>query len=180
MTIVWIIVAVLVIVFVYYYNSFISKKNHIENSRSDIQVQLKRRYDLIPNLIETVKGYKNFEVDTLTKITEARAATASSQTMKSKAIAEDKLGGLLTKFFAVAEAYPDLKSNQGFLDLQSQLSEIENALQGARRYYNATVREYNTMCESFPSNQIAQRFKFTKKEFFEAEAVAQENVKVKF
>lgn len=180
MQLILIVVIIIAIVAVVYYNSFISKKNHIENSRSDINVQLKRRYDLIPNLVETVKWYKDFESDTLTKLTEARAKTTASTSVQDKAKTEKELGWFLTKFFAVAENYPDLKSNQSFLDLQNQLSGIEDALQNARRYYNATVRDYNTMCESFPGNQVAKRFNFTKKEFFQVDEAEKGNVQVKF
>lgn len=179
MTIVRIIVAIVLVVGITFYNSFIWKKNKIENALSDIEVQLKRRHDLIPNLIEIVQWYKKFESDTLTKITEARSQASHSKTLAHKAAAEDKLGGLLGRLFAVAESYPDLKSNQNFLDLQRELSGIEDTIQNARRYYNATVREYNTLCETFPGNQIAGYFKFQKKEFFEASAHEKGDLNIK-
>ena len=164
------------------YNRFIKLKNNADESYSGIDVQLKRRYDLIPNLVETVKGYASLEEGTLTKVVEARnfAMGVSKGDLKSQAEAENALTGTLKTLFAISENYPDLKANQNFLDLQGQLSTIEDAIQNARRYYNAVVKDYNILCESFPAVFIANIFGFSKRDYFDISDSERENVKVKF
>lgn len=176
-----IIVAALVLWFITSYNRFVKDKNLIHESWSGIDVQLKRRYDLIPNLIETVKGYSSHEKQLMENITDLRRKTIEPGSPGEKAQSESQLSGMLKSLFAVAENYPDLKANQNFLDLQSQLSEIEDQLQYARRYYNGTVRDYNIRVESFPSNFVANIFNFKKEEFFEITlATERETPKVSF
>lgn len=170
----------LVVLVVFYYNKFVKLKNQADESLSGIDVQLKRRYDLIPNIVETVKGYASHEKETLQKVIEARNFAQNARGLAEKASAENMLTGALKSLFAIAESYPDLKANQNFLDLQKTLSEIEDNLQLARRYYNAVVRDYNILCEAFPSVIIANVFGFSKREFFEIEARERENVKVSF
>lgn len=149
------------------YNKFVSLRAGIDAAWSDIEVQLKRRYDLIPALVETVKGYKNYEAETLEKVVKARQAGLNANSVDEKAAAANMLTGALGKLFALAEAYPDLKANTNFLDLQNQLSTLENAIQNARRYYNAIVRDNNAKVHSFPDLIIAQKFNFTEREYFE-------------
>ena len=160
------VVALLAILF----NRFVTLKNMMQEGLSGIDVQLKRRYDLIPNLIETVKGYMQHERGVLEKVTQLRSSLMSSANVESKAGLENSLSECLKTIFAVAENYPELKANQGFLDLQKNLTEIEEQIQLSRRYYNGTVRNYNILVESFPSNLIAQVFNFKKAEFFEVES----------
>ena len=155
------------------YNKIIVLKNTIKQAWGDIDVQLKRRYDLIPNLVETVKGYAKHERETFEKVTEARRMAISAKTPREQAQAENMLTGALKSLFAVAEAYPELKANQNFLSLQSSLNEIESAIQNARRYYNAVVRDYNVSIQKFPNNIIAGAFNFSGEEVFEIE-VAEE------
>lgn len=174
------IVLVLLLWYVLTYNGFIRLKNQADESWSGIDVQLKRRYDLIPNLVETVKGYAAHEKTTFENVTKARNVAMGAQSIEDKAKAENMLSGMLKSLFAVAENYPELKANQNFLDLQANLTEIENQLQMARRYYNAVVRDYNVMCESFPSLIIAGMGGFKKRAFFEIAEAEKENVKVKF
>jgi len=149
------------------YNKFVSLRAGIDASWSDIDVQLKRRYDLIPALVDTVKGYKEYEGDTLERVIKARQQGLSAGTMDEKAAAANMLSGALGKMFALAEAYPDLKANTNFLKLQDELSNLEDAIQNARRYYNAIVRDYNAKTESFPDLFVAQKFNFTKRDYFE-------------
>jgi LemA protein len=149
------------------YNAFIRLKNQCDNAWSDVDVQLKRRYDLIPNLVNTVKGYASHEREVLENVTKARADATTAKTPAEQSKAENMLTGALRQLFAVAENYPELKANTNFLDLQKNLSEIENDIQNARRYYNAVVRDNNIKVESFPSNIIANIFNFKKREFFE-------------
>ena len=149
------------------YNKFVSLRAGIDAAWSDIDVQLKRRYDLIPALVDTVKGYKDYEASTLEKIIKARQQGLSATTVKEKEQAENMLSGALGKLFALAEAYPDLKANTTFLNLQSELSSIEDAIQNARRYYNAIVRDYNAKLESFPDLFVAQKFNFEARDYFE-------------
>jgi len=151
------------------YNKLVALKNKVMEAWSGIDVQLKRRYDLIPNLVNTVKGYAAHESGTLEKVIQARnqAISVQSTDVGGKAEAEVALSGALRQFFALSESYPDLKANTNFIDLQRSLMDIEDNLQGARRYYNALVRDNNTAVESFPSNLIANNFGFTKFEFFE-------------
>ncbi len=174
------VIALIVLFYVYYYNRFVKLKNTIDNAWSDIDVQLKRRYDLIPNLVETVKGYAKHERETFEKVTQARSMAMRATTPGEKALSENMLTDALKSLFALAENYPELKANQNFLQLQSTLSEIEDQIQLARRYYNAVVRDYNIMCESFPSVLIANQFHFTKREYFEIPESERENVKVRF
>lgn len=166
--------------FVLLYNQFIKLKNRADEAWSGIDVQLKRRYDLIPNLVETVKGYAQHEKETFDKVTQARSQAINAASVKEQANAENMLTGTLKSLFALAEAYPELKANQNFLNLQSQLSEIEDQIQMSRRFYNGNVRDYNILCETFPSVFIAHLFSFTKKEFFEINEAEKANVKVSF
>ena len=159
------------------YNRFVSLRAGIDASWSDIDVQLKRRYDLIPALVDTVRGYKDYEAETLEKVIQARQQGLSAGTMDEKAAAANILSGALGKMFALAEAYPDLKANTNFLDLQNQLSNLENAIQNARRYYNAIVRDYNAKTESFPDIFIAQKYNFTAREYFQLDVSEADAVK---
>jgi LemA protein len=149
------------------YNKLVSLRAGMDAAWSDIDVQLKRRYDLIPALVDTVRGYKEYEADTLERVIEARQKGLSAGTMEEKAAAANMLSGALGKLFALAEAYPDLKANTNFLNLQNELSSIEDAIQNARRYYNAIVRDYNAKIESFPDLFVAQKFNFTARDYFE-------------
>lgn len=166
--------------FVNFYNGYVRFRNKSEEAWADIDTQLKRRYDLIPNLVETVKGYAKHEEGTFQKITEARTAAMGAQTPAEQAKAENMLSATLKSLFAVAEAYPDLKANTNFLDLQQTLTDIEEKLQLARRYFNGTVKQMNTKIEVFPGNMLAGMFNFVKKDYFEIEDEARDNVKVKF
>ncbi len=175
------IIAVVILWLVLSYNGFIRLVNRAKEAWSDIDVQLKRRYDLIPNLIETVKGYVSHEKQVLEKVTEARTRAMSAQTIGEHGQAENMLAGALKTLFAVSENYPQLKANENFLELQRELSDTENKIQAARRFYNTNVRDLNTKIESFPDNFIAKIFHFKKREFFELqEASAKEPVKVSF
>ncbi len=163
------------------YNGFIKKVNRTDEAWSDIDVQLKRRYDLIPNLVDTVKGYAKHEAGTFEKVTEARSQAMNAQGAEAQAQAENMLSGALKSLFALSENYPDLKANQNFLELQRELSDTENKIQAARRFYNGNVRDLNTAIQSFPGNIIAGMFKFNVREFFELEdEAAKEPVKVSF
>ncbi|MEY2640797.1 MAG: hypothetical protein RL150_190 [Candidatus Parcubacteria bacterium] len=165
------------------YNRFVRLRTRSEEAWSDIDVQLKRRYDLIPNLIETVKGYAAHEQQTLAQVTEARTKAMGAQTVAEHAEAENMLTGALKSLFAVSESYPDLKANTNFLELQRELTDTENKIQAARRFYNTNVRDLNIAAETFPSNIVARWFKFMKKEFFElaeGEQAAREPVAVTF
>ena len=159
------------------YNKFVSLRAGIDASWSDIDVQLKRRYDLIPALVDTVKGYKDYEAGTLEKVIQARQQGLSAGSMEEKAAAANMLSGALGKLFALAEAYPDLKANTNFLHLQGELSGLEDAIQNARRYYNAIVRDYNAKIESFPDLFVAQKFNFTARDYFELDESEAEAVK---
>jgi LemA protein len=182
----WIIIgviAVLVLAAIFMYNGFVRKVNRAKEAWADIDVQLKRRYDLIPNLVETVKGYATHERATLESVTQARTAAMGAQTVQEHAAAENMLTGALKSLFAVSEAYPDLKANQNFVELQRELSDTENKIMASRRFYNSTVQELNTSVESFPGNVIASSFGFTKMNLFElaeTESAAREPVKVAF
>ncbi len=151
------------------YNKLVRLRNMVEEGWSGIDVQLKRRANLIPNLMETVKGYMVHERQLLTEVTELRAKSLKEQSVGEKARLEGQISRSLASVFAVAEGYPDLKANQNFLSLQSELSDIEDQIQMARRYYNGTVRNLNIQVETFPSNMIAKKFNFTRAEFFEIE-----------
>jgi len=165
------------------YNQFVQLVNRVKEAWSDIEVQMKRRYDLIPNLLETVKGYAAHEKDVFEKVTQARAQAISAQTMPEHAQAENMLSGALKSLFAVAEAYPQLRANENFLELQRELTDTEDKIQAARRFYNGNARDMNILIESFPSNIVANVFKFQKQEFFELEeneSAARSPVKVSF
>jgi LemA protein len=162
------------------YNSLISKKVRVENAWSQIDVQLKKRYDLVPNLIETVKGYMKHEKELFENITKLRAQAINASDLKTKAKAEGELSATLKSIFAVAENYPNLKANENFLMLQEELSGIENKIAYARQFYNDSVLDYNTYLLSFPANIFANMFGFKQKEFFKAEEEEKKNVKVSF
>ena len=179
-TIVLIIVVVLVVVGIGIYNGLIKLKNRVDEAWSDIDVQLKRRHDLIPNLINTVKGYAAHEKEVFEKVTEARTAAMGAQTPADKENAENALSGTLKSLFAVAENYPDLKANQNFLELQRELTDTEDKIQAARRFYNGNVRDFNTKIQVFPNNIFAGILNFTKRDFFAAEEGDKEVVEVKF
>ena len=172
----WIGIAVLVGAALYavgIYNRLVRLRNSSENAWSDIDVQLKRRHDLIPNLVETVKGYAAHESGTLEAVTAARTRATQATGTAARAEAEGALGGALRGLLAVAEAYPDLKANENFVSLQGELSSLETTIQNARRYFNAVVRDLNTACDVFPSNLVAQGFGISKEEYFELEDVAE-------
>jgi len=163
------------------YNRLITLRNRAKEAWSDIDVQLKRRYNLIPNLVETVKGYAAHERELFEKVTEARTRAMGAQTPKEKGEAENILSGTLKTLFAVAENYPQLRASENFLELQRELTDTEDKIQAARRFYNGNVRDLNIRIESFPANIIANLFRFAKMDFFEIEeAEAREPVKVKF
>ncbi|KKU51743.1 MAG: hypothetical protein A3H69_02640 [Candidatus Sungbacteria bacterium RIFCSPLOWO2_02_FULL_47_9] len=161
------IVAVIVLWLIFAYNGLVRGKQRIHEAWSDIEVQLKRRYDLIPNVVSTVKGYATHESKTMESVIQARAAAMGAKTNDEKAKAENMLSSTLKTLFAVAEAYPDLKANQNFLALQQELSDTENKIQAARRFYNGNVRDYNIKVQTFPTNLIASNFGFKKEEFFD-------------
>lgn len=177
------IIAVVVLAFVAMYNRFVRLTNRVEEAWSDIDVQLKRRYDLIPNLVETVKGYAAHESGTLQKVTDARTKAMGAQTVAEHAEAENMLSGALKSLFAVSEAYPDLKANSNFVELQRELSDTENKIQAARRFYNSVVQDLQNALEMFPGNIIGNMFGFKTREFFELgadEQAARNPVKVSF
>jgi LemA protein len=161
------------------YNKLIRLRNTVKSSWSDIDVQCKKRYDLVPNLVETVKGYASHEKTVFEKVTQARSMAMQATSPAEMAKAENMLRDTLKSLFAVAEAYPELKANANFLQLQSQLQELENNIEYARRYYNAVVRDYNILIESFPSNLIASQFHFKQEELFQLEAPEAERKPVK-
>jgi LemA protein len=182
-TIVLIVLAVIVLWVIFAYNRLITLVNQAKEAWADIAVQLKRRYDLIPNLVETVKGYATHESSAFENVTKARAAAMGATAPADKAAAENQLSGTLKTLFAVSEAYPDLKANQNFLQLQKELGDTEDKIQAARRFYNTTVMSLNTAEQSFPGNIIASSFKFKPMDLFElaaADAAAAEPVKVQF
>jgi LemA protein len=181
----YIILGIIVTVILYLilkYNGFITLVNRTKEAWADIDVQLKRRYDLIPNLIETVKGYATHESTVFEKVSEARSKAMQAGTPTEKGEAENALSGTLKSLFAISEAYPELKANTNFLQLQGELSDTENKIQAARRFYNSNVRDLNTAIGMFPGNAIASMFKFTKMDFFQLEegSVEKEPVVVKF
>jgi len=178
-----IILGVLVLWAIFVYNGFVSLINRAKEAWADIEVQLKRRYDLIPNLVNTVKGYATHESSAFENVTKARSMAMGAQgPTEEHAKAENMLSGALKSIFAISEAYPDLKANTNFLALQNELSDTENKIQAARRFYNGNVRDLNIKIESFPSNILAKIFNFSKKEFFDLadNDVAQNPVEVKF
>ena len=163
------------------YNKLVKLKNLVAEAWSGIDVQLKKRYDLIPNLVETVKGYAAHEKETLENVTKARTAAQQATTVEGQQVAEKNLNTALMNLIAVAERYPDLKANTNFLELQATLQTVEGDIEKARRYYNGNVREQNTLIESFPSNIVANLFGFAKSVFFELENPAEkQNPQVKF
>lgn len=185
MSIVYIILGIIAIVAVWAivaYNGFIRLVNRTKEAWADIDVQLKRRYDLIPNLVEAVKGYATHESSAFENVTKARAQALGAQSVHDKEVADNMVTSALKSIFAITEAYPDLKANQNFLALQAELSDTENKIQAARRFYNSNVRDLNTAIEVFPGNIIAGVFKFQKQEFFELgnDTAAREPVKVSF
>ena len=177
-----IILGVLVLWVVVAYNRFVSLINRTKEAWADIEVQLKRRYDLIPNLVNSVKGYATHESTAFEKVTQARAAAMSAKTVGEHIKSEAILGQAVTGLFGIAEAYPELKANTNFLELQRELSDTENKIQAARRFYNTNVRDLNTSVEQFPGNIIAGMFSFSKMEFFDIpdDHAAQNPVEVKF
>lgn len=175
----WIVVGVVGVAVVWLlasYNSLVRRRNEVDESWSDIDVQLKRRYNLIPNLVETVKGYARHEREAFDSVTSARARALGAHTPHEQAQAEQTLASSLKTLFAVAEAYPDLKANANFLELQRELADTENKIQAARRFYNTTVRDYNTSVESVPTTIVARLFSFPRREFFEVEEEAVRSV----
>jgi len=175
------VIALIVVWLIGIYNQLVKKRTMKDEAWSGVDVQLKRRYDLIPNLVETVQGYAGHEEMVFKEVTDMRTRAMGATGVAEKAAAENQLNGTLKTLFAVAEAYPDLKANANFLDLQAKLADLEDQIQMARRYYNGTVREYNIMCETFPSVFVANTFGFKKAEFFELNgAEERETPKVSF
>ncbi len=176
------IVAVVVLWLIATYNRLITGRNRVKEAWADIEVQLKRRYDLIPNLVETVKGYMRQESSVLENVTKARTLAMGAGSMGEKLKDENMLSGALKTLFAVAESYPDLKSSQNFMQMQRDLTDTEDKLQAARRFYNSTVRDFNTAIQHFPTNAIAGLFHFTASEFFDIDekGVEGQPVKVQF
>jgi LemA protein len=168
------IIAVLVVVFILIYNGLVTKRNRIDEALGQIEVQLKRRHDLIPNLVQAVKGYMGFEQDVLTRVTEARASAvaAGAQGPAQQASAENALTGALRSLFAVVENYPDLKANANVMQLQEELTTTENQISFSRQHYNATVLDFNNTIQTIPSALIAGPLGFSKREFFDAEPEA--------
>jgi LemA protein len=169
MTFIWILLGLIVLLALWLmgvYNSLIRRRNQVDEAWSDIDVQLKRRYDLIPNLVETVKGYATHEKSVFEQVTLARSAAMGATDPMAKSQAENALAGTLKSLFAVAEAYPDLKASDNFGKLQDELSDTENKIQAARRFYNGNVRDYNTALQVFPNSMVAGPFGFTAREFF--------------
>ena len=162
------------------YNGLVKRRNQVDNAWSQIDVQLKRRHDLIPNLVETVKGYAAHERGTFEAVTQARANAINAQSPAEQAQAENVLSGALKSLFAVAEAYPDLKANQNFLNLQEELTSSEDRVAYARQYYNDSVLSYNTQIQKFPTVILAGMFNFEKREFYDAEPEATETPQVQF
>jgi LemA protein len=183
--IILIVLAIVVIWLIAMYNGLVKSKNQVDEAYSDIDVQLKRRYDLIPNLVEAVKGYMAHEAGTLEKVTAARVAAMNvhdnkNATLAEREQAENALSNTLKSLFAVSENYPDLKASQNFLQLQDELSDTENKIQAARRFYNGNVRDFNTKIQVFPTNIFAGMLKFVKYDFFQASEGEKQNLQVKF
>lgn len=179
-----IIIGVLVVILVIWliggYNKLVQLRNKVRNGWSQIDVQLKRRFDLIPNLIETVKGYAKHESETLEKVIAARNSYLSANTPEEQMKASGELSKVMSKLFALSEAYPELKANTNFMDMQNSLKDTEDKISYARQFYNDIVMKYNTKIETVPTNFVAGMFNFNKEAFFEAVAEERENVKVKF
>ena len=180
----WVLIAILAILVIWLiviFNGLVSLRNRTKEAWSDIDVQLKRRYDLIPNLVETVKGYAKHERELFERVTEARTAAIKATGVKEQEKAENMLTGALKSVFAVAENYPQLRASENFQKLQDELTDTENKIEASRRFYNANVRDLNIKIESFPSNIVARTFNFQKSDLFELkELTAREPVKVKF
>ncbi|MCX6756512.1 MAG: LemA family protein [Candidatus Nomurabacteria bacterium] len=179
--IILVVLGLVVLFFIIKYNGFVTLKNRATEAWADIDVQLKRRYDLIPNIVNTVKGYATHESAVFEKVTEARSAAMGAKA-EEKGAAENMLSGTLKSIIAISEAYPELKANTNFIELQKELSDTENKIQAARRFYNGNVRDFNTGIQMFPGNVIASMFSFTKMDFFqlEADSVEKNPVEVKF
>lgn len=177
--IILIIVTILIVAGIFIYNRLVRLRYTVESSWSDIDVQLKKRYDLVPNLVEAVKGYASHEKTVFEKVTQARGMAMQANTPAETARAETMLRDTLKSLFALAEAYPELKANANFLQLQAQLQDLENNIENARRYYNAVARDYNTLIKAFPSNLIAGSFHFQPAEFFQLETPEAERKPVK-
>ena len=182
---VWaIVLLIIVVIIVFYvmstYNGFVVARNKVKDQFSQIDVQLKRRFDLIPNLVETVKGYAKHESETLEKVIQARNNYASAKNEADKLQASKELSSGIANIFALAESYPDLKANTNFVELQNQLKDVEEKISYARQFYNDSVIMYNNIVEMFPSNLLASIFGFKKEAFFEADEKERENVQVKF
>jgi len=187
MVAVWIILAIIVLVALFLwgvYNSLITLRVRVDEAWSDITIQLKRRLDLIPNLVETVKGYAKHESGVFTAVTEARANALNAKGVKETAAAENQFEGALKSLFAVAESYPDLKASQNFIELQQELVDTEDKIQASRRFYNGGVRDLNTKIQVFPNNVVANMFNFKSREFYELDEaekkIAEKPVDVKF
>ncbi len=179
--IIFLILAIVVIAFIVIYNNLVTMRQRVKNAWSQIDVQLQRRFDLIPNLVETVKGYMAHEADVLTKITELRSSWSNAKTIDQKAKIDNELSQSLKTIMAVAENYPDLKANQNFSELQTELTNTENKISYSRQFYNDTVTRYNTKLEVFPSNVVASMFHFTAEALFEVDnEEAKKNIKVDF
>src|SRR3954454_24381969 len=178
--IILVIVVILVLLLVGAFNGLVRLRNRVDNAWAQIDVQLKRRYDLIPNLVETVKGYAAHERQTLEAVIQARNMAMSAQGPAQQAQAENMISGALKSLFALSEAYPDLKANQSFLNLQEELTGTEGRIAYARQYYNDSVVRYNTKIQTFPANTIAGRFSFREREYFEVDDAARGNVTVSF
>ena len=177
------VIALVVLWIIFAYNGFVRLINRAKEAWADIDVQLKRRYDLIPNLVNTVKGYAKHESSAFENVTKARAAAMGAGTLAEKGQAENILTGALKSIFAIAEAYPDLKANQNFLELQRELTDTENKIQAARRFYNSVVQELQNALEQFPTNIVGSTFRFKTREFFQLDAgeeAARNPVKVSF
>ena len=172
MTAFWIIIAVVILIGLFLwatYNSLVTLRVRVDEAWSDINVQLKRRLDLIPNLVETVKGYAKHESSVFTAVTEARASVMNAKGVKETAAAENQFEGTLKSLFAVSEAYPDLKASQNFIELQGELVDTEDKIQASRRFYNSGVRDLNTKIQTFPHNVVAALFHFVTREFFDVD-----------
>jgi len=174
------IVVVLLLYIILTYNGLVTLRNRVKEAWSDIDVQLKRRYDLIPNLVEVVKGYASHEKETLERVITARNVAMSANGAKEKGEAENVLSGALKNLFALSENYPDLKASTNFLELQRELTDTENKIQAARRFYNGNVKDFNTKIETFPANIIANMFNFKANDFFSIADEEKENPQVKF
>ncbi len=175
-----VVIVLIVLYIVATYNGLVGMRNRVKDQWAQIDVQLKRRFDLIPNLVETVKGYADHEQETLKGVIEARNKFNVAKTPEEEMQANDQLSNFVTKLFALSEAYPDLKANQNFMSLQSDLKDTEDKIASARQFYNDTVLTLNNKIEMFPSNIVASMFKFTKEPYFEANEESREAVKVQF